>query len=372
MSTSRYTALDVFRGLTVCVMIVVNTSPAGAEPFAQLQHAQWFGFTLADLVFPSFLFAIGNSMVFAFRKPLPQQEFLLKIARRAALIFLLGFLMYWFPFVHQTPSGGWAFNDIGHTRIMGVLQRIALCYFFAALAARYLPVKGVAILCAGLLLGYWGLLYAFTPASEALSMSGNLPGRIDQFILGLDHMYRGGAKGYDPEGLLSTLPAIVNVLAGYLCGRLIVDRPDPRRTVVILAGTGLALVAAALVWNVGLPFSKRLWTSSFALLTIGLDCLILSGVIAYVDLAGRREGLGFFETFGRNPLVIYLFSELLVISLQTVKNAEGHGLYDLIGLHLFRTPVTGAYGALACAIAYMLVCWSLGWWMDRRNIIIKL
>ncbi|UDF05712.1 acyltransferase family protein [Asticcacaulis sp. AND118] len=372
MSAARYTALDVFRGLTVCVMIVVNTSPAGAEPFAQLQHAPWFGFTLADLVFPSFLFAIGNSMVFAFRKPLPHKEFLLKVARRAALIFLLGFLMYWFPFVHQTPEGAWAFNDIGHIRIMGVLQRIALCYLFAALAARYLSVRSVAILCVVLLLGYWGLLYAVTPASEAMSMAGNLGAKVDQFVLGLDHMYRGGAKGYDPEGLLSTLPAIVNVLAGYLCGRLILHSEDRRRTVLILSGAGLALVAAALVWNLGFPFSKRLWTSSFALLTIGLDCLILSGVIAWVDLAKRREGLGFFETFGRNPLVIYLFSELLVISLQTFKNSEGHGLYDLIGLHLFQTPLTGSLGALACAIVYMLVCWALGWWMDRRGIIVKL
>lgn len=372
MSAARYTALDAFRGLTICVMIVVNTSPAGAEPFAQLQHAQWFGFTLTDLVFPSFLFAIGNSMVFAFRKPLPQKAFLQKVLKRSALIFLLGYLMYWFPFVHQTPDGAWAFNDIGHTRIMGVLQRIALCYLFASLAARYLSIKGILFLSGGLLLGYWGLLYAFTPAADALTMTGNLGAKIDQFVLGLDHMYRGGARGYDPEGLLSTLPAIVNVLAGYLCGRLILKTEDRLSTVLILSGVGLALVSVALVWSFGFPFSKRLWTSSFALLTIGVDCLILSGIIAYVDVAKRSEGLSFFETFGRNPLVIYLFSELLVTVLQTFKNAEGHGLYDLIGLNLFRTPVTGSWGALACAVAYMLVCWGLGWWMDRKHLIIKL
>jgi predicted acyltransferase len=372
MDRLRFTALDVFRGLTVCVMIVVNTSGAGAEPYYQLQHATWFGFTLADLVFPSFLFAVGNSMAFASRRTLPNDQFLLKVAKRTALIFLLGYLMYWFPFVHQVADGSWAFNDIGQTRIMGVLQRIALCYGAAALAARYLPVKGIIALCTALLFGYWGALMAFGPAGEQLSMVGNIGAQIDRAVLGLDHMYRGGAKGYEPEGLFSTVPAIVNVLAGYLAGLAIVKASDHRTAVSKMLVAGVALVAAGLIWSLFFPLSKRLWTSSFVLLTIGIDCLILAALITYTEIQKLNFGVKFFEIFGKNPLIIYLFSELLVISLQTFTTPAGTKLYDWVGIHLFQAILPGAIGSLVCAIVYMLACWLLGWWMDRKNIIIKL
>ena len=149
----RFLSLDVFRGLAVCLMIVVNTPGAGAPPYPWLVHAKWFGFTAADWVFPSFLFAVGCAMSFAFRRPATAPAFAARVVRRAALIFLLGFLMYWYPFAHR-QDGAWVLMPFADTRVMGVLQRIALCYLLAAFAVRYLSPARLLVLSALLLVGY--------------------------------------------------------------------------------------------------------------------------------------------------------------------------------------------------------------------------
>jgi predicted acyltransferase len=165
----RFLSLDVFRGMTVCLMIIVNTPGPGANPFVFLDHAKWFGFTLADLVFPSFLFAVGNAMSFA-ASPLEKTDekaFFLKVFKRTFIIFLLGFLMYWYPFFSQAEDGSWGLMPFGTTRIMGVLQRIALCYCFAALIVHYLSKNKIIILSIVMLLGYWAILYLFgEPGAE--------------------------------------------------------------------------------------------------------------------------------------------------------------------------------------------------------------
>ena len=375
MKPDRFRSLDLFRGLTVCVMIVVNTAGTGAEPFATLQHAKWFGFTLADVVFPSFLFAVGNAMSFAMRPGVSNRDYLFKVLKRTALIFLLGYLMYWYPFVHQNADGSWALNPIEHTRIMGVLQRIALCFGAAAVACRYLNWRWLLALCAVLLLGYWGILLEFGTPGQELTPYGNAAAIFDRAVLGLPHMYVKG-HGYDPEGLLSTLPAIVNVIAGYLTGLFImhsINRPKLARQMLV---AGVAVVVVGLLWSLGFPLAKRLWTSSFVVLTVGIDLILLSGLIAYVEVWGRQRarvpGVWFFEVFGRNPLAIYLFSELFVTTLQLIRVTPDQGLYDWVGIHLFQAVVPGAVGSLLCAIAYMLVCWLLGFVLDRKNIIIKI
>ncbi|WP_443751272.1 acyltransferase family protein [Asticcacaulis solisilvae] len=371
MEKPRFKSLDVFRGLTVCLMIVVNTSGAGADPFSLLSHAKWFGLTLADLVFPAFLFAVGNAMSFGDPKAAPAGEFFAKVSKRAAIIFLLGYLMYWFPFFHQNPDGSWAFNPIDHTRIMGVLQRIALCFLFASIAIRYLSWRGLAALSAGLLLGYWGALMVLGPPGEQLTPLGNIAAQFDRAVLGVDHMYVKG-HGYDPEGLFSTLPAIANVIAGYLAGRYIASRPDRKKTVRMLLISGAVALLAGFAWSLAFPLAKRLWTSSFALVNIGLDLALLGGLIAWVEIAKIRFGQRFCEVFGRNPLAIYLFSELFVTVLQLIKAPDGKGLYDWIGLHLFQAVAPGPVGALLCAIAYMLACWLFGYALDRNRILIKI
>jgi predicted acyltransferase len=371
MEKPRFKSLDVFRGLTVCVMIVVNTSGAGAESFPILQHAKWFGLTLADLVFPAFLFAIGNAMSFGSPKSVPAGAYLGRVLKRAAIIFLLGYLMYWFPFFHTAPDGYLAINPIDHTRIMGVLQRIALCFLAAGIAVRYLGPRGLVVLSAVILAGYWFALLAFGPAGEQLAPLTNIGAQIDRAVLGINHMYAKG-HGYDPEGLFSTLPAIVNVLAGYLAGRFIQTQTDQRKAVRTLVMGGIAVLCAGFAWSLAFPLAKRLWTSSFALVNIGFDLVLLAGLIAYVELAGKRFGIRFCEVFGRNPLATYLFSELFVTVLQLIKAPSGEGLYDWVGIHVFQMAVPGPVGALLCAIAYMLVCWGFGYALDRNRILIKI
>ena len=200
----RNLALDVFRGATVCLMIVVNTLGPGPDPYPWLVHAQWFGFTLADLVFPSFLFAMGAAMSFTIRKATDEKAFLLRTAKRTGLIFLLGFLMYWYPFVHLNADGVLVGSPLSETRIMGVLQRIALCFGSSALLARYVPERRLAPVCVAILLAYWGLLAAFGRPGEMLTPFGNAAARLDRAVLTPPHMYHAGGRGYDPEGLLST------------------------------------------------------------------------------------------------------------------------------------------------------------------------
>ena len=366
----RFLSLDVFRGLAVALMIVVNTPGPGAAPFPWLVHATWLGFTGADWVFPSFLFAVGCAMAFSFRAPTTHGQFAWKVLRRTALIFLLGFLMYWYPFAHRLHGGGWAINPLADTRIMGVLQRIALCYGLAAFAVRYLSWRWLVALSVLLLVGYWAILVAYNPA-DPFSKLGNAGARLDLLVLGQSHLYRRGG-GFDPEGLLGTLPATVNVIAGYLTARYLTQSSDRRHTVGRMAFAGLVLGLAAVAWNPFFPISKKLWTGSFVLLTVGSDLVILAALTALLEGRAANPLSRFFEVFGRNPLVIYLFSELFVTSLQQVQVAPGVGLYDWVGQSLFQAAVPGPVGSLLCAIAYTLVCWLLGYALDRGKIVVKL
>jgi predicted acyltransferase len=366
----RFLALDVFRGLAVALMIVVNTPGPGAHPYPWLVHASWFGFTGADVVFPSFLFAVGCSMVFAFRRPMGHGAFAAKVLRRAALIFALGFLMYWYPFVHRVDGSGWALNPLADTRIMGVLQRIALCYALAAFAVRYLSPLSLVTLSAVLLVGYWSLLLNFDPAEPFAKLT-NAGTRLDLALLGQSHLYRRDG-GFDPEGLLGTLPATVNVIVGYLAARYLTAAPDRERAMAPMALAGLILALAALAWSPWFPVGKKLWTGSFVLLTCGIDLVVLAGLAGLLEGRPPNPAARFFQVFGANPLVVYLFSELFVTTLQLVQIAPGVGLYDWIGERLFQAAVPGPVGSLLCAIAYTLVCWLVGYVLARRNVVVRL
>ncbi|USQ97997.1 acyltransferase family protein [Caulobacter sp. RL271] len=367
---ARFLSLDVFRGLTVCLMIVVNTMGPGAKAYTQLVHAPWFGFTAADAVFPSFLFAVGCSMAFAFSRAIPLGEFAAKVLRRGALIFLLGFLMYWFPFVHKV-DGHWVGNPLSETRVLGVLQRIAICYVLAAFAVRWLSPRWIVVLSAVLLLGYWAILMAFGDPAAPLSKLGNAGTHLDLLLIGQNHLYRKDG-GFDPEGLLGALPATVNVLAGYLAARVLKENVGDRKAVIRMALAGVVLIAAALAWNPAFPIAKKLWTGSFVLLTVGIDLIVLAGLTVLLEGKSPNPATRFFQVFGLNPLVIYLFSELFVVVLNMIEVAPGMGVYGWIGIHVFQALTPGALGSLLCAIAYMLVCWLLGYVMDRRGIVVKL
>ena len=369
----RFLSLDVFRGLTVGLMIVVNTPGTGADIYPYLSHAEWFGFTLADLVFPSFLFVMGNAMSFSMKKFKSGDSgfFWKKVLRRTFLIFLFGFLMYWYPFFEKGLDG-WELKPFSETRIMGVLQRIALCYFFASILIHYLSRKAVIVFSIVALLAYWAILYVFGEPGGVLEMATNAGTKLDFAILGEGHIYKGDRVTFDPEGILSTLPAIVNVIAGYLAGVFVQQKGKTFEGLAKLLMAGFLLTSLALWWDLIFPISKKLWTSSFVLYTIGLDLSIMAVLIYGIEIKKIRFGVRFFDVFGKNPLFIYLFSELFLISLLTIPTSSGLNVFEWVSEHIFQNIFPGAFGSLATAIVFTLICWSLGWWLHKKRIYIKI
>ena len=375
LQKQRFLALDVFRGMTICFMIIVNTAGSGAVPFAPLLHATWHGFTPTDLVFPSFLFAVGNAMSFSLDKYrlISDAAFLRKIFKRTLLIFLLGYLMYWFPFFRLDAEGYVTSAPIHNTRILGVLQRIALCYFFASLLIHYLSAKKVVIVSVILLVGYWIILLLFGNASQPFSLLGNASLYLDKLLMGNNHVYHGEKIPFDPEGWLSTMPAIVNVIIGYYAGRFIQKSGRGYDTLAKLMLVGTLLIFVALCWNMIFPINKKLWTSSFVLLTTGLDLIILSALIYVTEIKAWNQFKwpNFFLILGRNPLFIYLLSELLVVPLDMIRVAPHENLFQRINTMFFQGITPGAMGSLLFAVCYMLFCWSIGWWLNKKKIYVR-
>lgn len=371
----RFLALDVFRGMTICFMILVNTPGSGAEAYSPLHHATWHGFTPTDLVFPSFLFAVGNAMSFSLGKysKISNSAFLTKVFKRTVLIFVLGYLMYWFPFFDLNAAGHIISAPFRNTRIMGVLQRIALCYFFASLLVHYLSPKKVAIVSVILLIGYWLLLLAFGDSSQPLSMMGNAGLFLDKFLMGNDHLYHGEGFPFDPEGWLGTLPAIVNVVIGFFAGRFIQQKGKSFESIARLMLVGSLLIFIALCWNFSFPINKKLWSSSFVLVTTGIDLLLIASLIYILEMKNWNQfkWSNFFVIFGRNPLFIYILSELLVVVLFMVRTSPRENLFGYINRTVFQQIAPGPFGSLMFAICYMLICWSVGWWLNKRKIYIK-
>jgi predicted acyltransferase len=354
-------------------MIIVNTPGSGADAFAPLNHAAWFGFTPTDLVFPSFLFAVGNAMSFSMKRyvEMGNAAVLTKIFKRTLLIFLIGYLMYWFPFFNF-DNGHFAWSPISHTRIMGVLQRIALCYCFASLMIHFLSKQSVIILSIVLLLGYWILLLVFGDPTSPFSMTGNAGIFLDKFVLGDNHMYHGEKIAFDPEGILSTLPAIVNVVVGYYAGKFIQQKGKGYDVISKMLLMGCLFIFLALCWNMVFPIGKKLWSSPFTLLTTGLDLVILSFLIYALEINDWNKGnwTRFFTILGKNPLPVYVLSETLVIFFYMV-TVKGGSLYGWINDNFYQVIAPGAIGSLLFAISYMLICWCVGWLLDKNKVYIR-
>ena len=382
-SSQRFLALDIFRGMTICFMIIVNTPGNGDTTYAPLLHAKWNGFTPTDLVFPSFMFAVGNALSFVMLKwsQLSQGQVIAKILKRTIIIFLLGYLMYWFPFVHYNEKHQLVANTFDHTRVFGVLQRIALGYCFAALMIYYLKPYRVLTLSVIFLLVYWLILLLFGETNDPYNMLTNAGTKIDMWLLGPNHIYHGEGVAFEPEGLLSTLPSITNVTFGWLAGKWIQRKARPDDYTVgrgkgyeglaKLLMAGVLLVAIALAWDRFFPINKKLWTGSFVLLTVGIDCIILSVLIYITDFLQLRKWGYFFEVFGKNPLFIYLLSEVIAILLWFFRVGENYQpVYSWIFKNVFSRA--GMYfGSFLFAISVMLFCWLVGFIMDKRKIYVR-
>jgi len=370
MANQRFTALDVFRGMTVCFMIIVNTPGNGLTTFSPLLHAKWHGFTPTDLVFPSFLFAVGNAMSFVMPKwnQLPASKVVWKILKRTFIIFLLGYLMYWFPFV-KLVAGEWVGAPFSQTRVFGVLQRIALCYGIAAMLLYFLKPKVTVLICVGLMLVYWIVLLAYGEG-DPFGMTSNAGIFLDKWLLGDAHLYHGEGIAFDPEGLLGTLPAISNVVGGFVVGSFIQKKGKTYEGLAKILLTGAGLMALAWIWNFFFPVNKKLWTGSFVLLTVGLDCIIISTIIYIVDFLQKTKWTYFFVVFGRNPLFIYLVSELGVTILYSFFVTPKVSVYKWMYESVYLSA--GDYlGSLLFAISVMLFCWLVGYIMDKKKIYVR-
>ena len=377
MNSRRVASIDVMRGLTLALMIVVNMSFGPPVAYDQLDHAAWNGLTLTDLVFPTFLFVVGASMALT----LPRLEsmddgaFVARVARRSALIFACGFLLYWFPFFTTDAAGHLVPKALADLRILGVLQRIALCYAVAALLVRFGGRAVAACVAVAILLAYGFVLLHFGD----LSLQGNAVLKLDLLLFGPRHLYHGevvdGARvAFDPEGLLSTLPAIANTVGGYLAGDWLLRRGRTARSLLGLAAVGACLVLVAVAFREVLPFNKKLWTPPYALCAIGCDLVLLAVLAWAIDLAGWRAGTGVFSLLGRNTLAIYLFSEVgngMLWRIELGPPGEDRSLMHWLHVQVFE-PLAGARnGALLEAIAWLAVCVLVARFLDRRGIYLR-
>lgn len=372
--------------------------------YSPLEHAPWHGLTPTDLVFPFFLFAVGNAMSFVM--PRLQQAgdavFWKKVLIRSALIFLIGLFLAWWPFFRWS-DGHLVFrqwvdpnNPASGVRIFGVLQRIAVCYLFASIIIYYLKPKGAFYTGLIFLLLYWVLCYLGNP-EDPYSLKGWFGTEVDKKILGVAHMYKGEGMPFDPEGIGSVLPAIVQVIFGYLVGDYIrqkskltpesqlpgvVSQTGPYPMVAGLFVIGVAMMITGFCWDMVFPINKKIWTSSYTIYTTGLASITIATMIYLIEYQGVRGWLTrFFDVFGKNALFVFALSAFLPKGLALIRipdhlNAQGkmvyinpwNALYQKVLIHIPGSPKNGS---LAYAIIVIIFMWAICYWLDKKRIYIK-
>ncbi len=369
----RLAALDVFRGLTIAGMILVN-DPGGSEIYAPLRHAEWHGWTPTDLVFPFFLFIVGVSAVFSFESRLkrggPVGSLYRHIALRAAVIFLLGIFLYAFPF--YSPYFSWS-----SLRVLGVLQRIALCYLLGSIIYLNTPRKWRAAVVAVLLLGYWAAMKLVpVPGFGAgnLTPMGNLSAYIDRKLL-MGHLWAPRHQVYDPEGILSTCPAIGTMLLGTFAGEWLRSARNGARKAAGLLVVGAVGLVLGQIWNLWFPINKNIWTSSFVVFTAGFAAVILGICYWTVDVKGWRVWGKPFLMVGMNPLALYFLSEFVAENLYHWKlwslNGTPTNSWTYLYTRLFAPLASPINASLLWAICYTLAFMLIGWMMYRKKIFVK-
>ena len=358
MNRERLVSVDAFRGATVAAMILVNNPGDWGHIYAPLEHAAWNGWTPTDLIFPFFLFLVGASLAFSTR------DTTRAAAVRALKIFGLGFFMAFYP----------RFN-LATVRLPGVLARIALCYFVAFLIKKHFSPRGVAAIAALCCLGYWFLMTLVpVPGGIApnLEPETNLGAWLDRTIFGA-HLWV-SSKTWDPEGLLSSLPAVGTTLLGYLTGTLFRRGLAPAEILRRLTISGVVMTVSGLVWDTVFPINKSLWTSSYVLFTAGLASLFLAAFYWIADVKGHKAPMKPFVIYGVNAIVVFVASGLLAKTMGLIRIPLGIKtvssqayIYQTAFLSFFD-PINAS---LAYAIANVLGWYAVLWWMDRRGIHIK-
>jgi predicted acyltransferase len=370
--SQRLTSLDVFRGITISGMILVNMVGVADKAYPPLLHADWNGCTPTDLVFPFFLFIIGVAMAFSFskykegNKPTPAVYW--RIIRRSLILFALGLFL----------NGFWNY-DWSSIRIMGVLQRISLTYLIASLIVLNVPRKGQWAIAAFLLIGYW-LAMSLIPVPGYgmgnLTREGNFGAYLDRLIIGTAHLYKGdnfNGMG-DPEGLFSTLPAVASVLFGYVTGEWLRKQPIKSSTSMDLVLVALSCLVIGQVWDFWFPINKKLWTSSYVVFTAGWALLLLAACFELIEVRQRQRWGKAFEIMGVNAIFVFVASVVMIKLL--VKTHIGTGenaptTYTWVYNHIFL-PWTGARsGSLLFALVTVLFWWGVLYLMYQRRWFVK-
>lgn len=367
--SARLLSLDVFRGMTIALMIIVN-SPGYSPAYSWLDHAPWHGCTFADLVFPFFVLIMGISLVLTLSKSLARGEcvrvLMLNVIKRSALLFLTGLLLNAFP-SH--------FFDLDTLRVFGVLQRIALCYFFAAFLFLTTGLWAQAAIATFLLVFYWLIMTHLSVPGYGvnnLSVEGNLATYIDQLLIAPNHLYQ---STFDPEGLLSTLPAIATALLGNLLGMWLIASCKPQETLKRLGLTGIALALGGWLWGLSFPINKALWTSSYVLWTGGLAFLGFAFCFWTIEIKGWKKWCKPFEIFGLNAMSAFIL-HVLFLKIQAmihIYHADGQwvNLRVFITESLFgwASPINASLlYAFSYVLFWLVVIWGIHDWRQGKKV----
>jgi predicted acyltransferase len=367
---NRLTSLDAFRGATIAAMILVNNPGSWNYVYKQLGHAPWHGWTFTDLIFPFFLFIVGVAIVFAFSKKIesnaPKKELYIKVIRRTLIIFAIGLFINGFP--------NYDFSSI---RIMGVLQRIALCYLFASIIFLTGGIRWQAMWSIIFLLVYWVCMefYPVPGVGAGLYEPGkNFAAYIDGLVLS-GHMWT-VTQTWDPEGLFSTFPAISTTLFGMLTGHLLRSEKTPVEKTMWLLMIGNAAMLLGAVWHRWLPINKNIWTSSYAVFMGGLALVSLAFFYYFIDVKGYKKCVQPFLVYGMNAITVYAISELGARILYIITVTMPDGTRMGLGQYLFETiyaPFFGYMnGSLAYALTYVIILYLLMLILYKKKIFIKI
>ena len=365
----RLLSLDVFRGITIAAMLLVNNPGDWGAVYGQLEHAVWNGWTFTDLIFPSFLFIVGVSMTYSFGKLLAKGRsrgsIMAKSAKRAAIIFGLGLVLAAYP---------WIGYDYSHLRIPGVLQRIALAFLLATPLVLWTGWRTRVGVAAALLLGYWAVM-TLVPVpgvgAGVLEKGQDVGAYIDRAIFGTAHLWE-SSRTWDPEGMLGTFPAVVTVLLGVFAGEWLRSGRSGGVLVRGLLAAGVVGVIAGMAWGARFPINKALWTSSYVLLAGGLAAVALAACYWLVDLRGYRRWATPFVVFGANAIATYFLSGLMANEIDMPRLAgEPSAVKGWVFEHLYASWLSPYHASLAFAVSFVLLWMGIMWVFYRRRVFIK-
>ncbi len=384
--SNRLLSLDILRGITIAGMIMVNNPGSWNSVYAPLGHAPWHGLTPTDLVFPFFMFIMGISTYISLRKF--NFEFdkatLFKIIKRTVVIFLIGLGLGWLSLSIRTYNGLSgeditffdrfirSVSDFENIRILGVMQRLALTYGITAIIAILVKHKYIPYIVIVTLIGYF-LLLLFGNGFELSEQ--NIISVFDRAILGANHMYTDSGVKLDPEGLLSTIPAVCHVLIGFCCGGLLLNTKDNYEKINRLFILGAILTFSGFLLSYGCPINKKIWSPTFVLATCGLASTLLALLIWIIDIKGYKKWSVFFESFGVNPLFIYVAAGVLSILLGGILIPYDGATISIKGFiyKVCLQPYLGDYfGSFIFALLFVALNWIIGNILYKKKIYIKI